>query len=371
MTDDDGPGRVLHIAVAVVAGILLVAAPGWPVKTATALWVLAYAGTCRWWGERRWLRPVLAVVTIVFCGVAFLQAGWSVQFFVGFPLLWVATDTFLAGLLWNLPMAAVVAFGVRTLELEGGGVAGEAALTGVAVGTGALLFSSFIAAWITQVDRLSEQRRVLLQELGAARDELAVSEHRRGVTEERARLAADIHDTLAQGFTSITMLVAAARSPDADVSSRLDQIDHAAREGLRSARRLIAGSQENMDLPDSLRRLFDDLAARSAITGEVRTEAWSTAGMRLDVVLLRAAQETLHNIEKHADARHATVRLGRSKGLAWMEVADDGIGFDTETSAGFGLAAMRRRVEREGGKLLIRSRPGATRIRAELPVEEP
>jgi signal transduction histidine kinase len=88
-----------------------------------------------------------------------------------------------------------------------------------------------------------------------------------------------------------------------------------------------------------------------------------------EVVLLRAAQEALSNVRRHARARLVTVRLSAEEAQARVEVVDDGIGFDAETPAGFGLTGMRDRVQDAGGELDIASAPGVgTRISVRVPV---
>jgi signal transduction histidine kinase len=96
------------------------------------------------------------------------------------------------------------------------------------------------------------------------------------------------------------------------------------------------------------------------------------------VVLLRAVQEGLANVRKHARARLVRVRLSGSGTEAWVEVTDDGVGFDPDApddppapdaSAGFGLAGMRDRVRAAGGELSLVSAPGeGTRVNVRLPI---
>ena len=87
--------------------------------------------------------------------------------------------------------------------------------------------------------------------------------------------------------------------------------------------------------------------------------------------LVRIAQEALANVRRHAEARHARVRLWREDDLARLEVADDGRGFDAEKGPGVGVGqqSMRQRALELGGVLEVESQPGrGTHVRFEAPV---
>jgi signal transduction histidine kinase len=87
------------------------------------------------------------------------------------------------------------------------------------------------------------------------------------------------------------------------------------------------------------------------------------------VVLLRSAQEALANVRKHAGATQVLITLGISNGGVWIEIRDDGSGFTPASAAGgFGLAAMRGRVEESGGSVQVESAPGrGTRVQVLIP----
>jgi signal transduction histidine kinase len=88
-------------------------------------------------------------------------------------------------------------------------------------------------------------------------------------------------------------------------------------------------------------------------------------------MLFRVAQEALRNAAAHAQARHVSVSAGENGVCCWLEVADDGHGFDTEArtpSGHIGLRALRDLLADSGGRLTVRSTPGmGTVVRAELP----
>jgi signal transduction histidine kinase len=197
-----------------------------------------------------------------------------------------------------------------------------------------------------------------------------------GVSRERQRLAGEIHDTLAQSFTSIVMKLEAAEEtlpPDLAPTQRyLDQARRIARESLAEARRLMWAlrpeSLERSSLPEALARLAErwseECGAEASTTVTGTPHALTP---EIEVTLLRVAQEALNNCRKHAQARHVVITLSYMNNLVALDVQDDGVGFDTNqppressdhSKGGFGLVGMRKRVEQLRGTLLIESAPG-------------
>jgi len=206
---------------------------------------------------------------------------------------------------------------------------------------------------------------------------------RAGVLEERQRLAHEIHDTLAQGFTSIvTNLEAAGGALQRDRAAlrrHLEQALAVARESLSEARRLVWALRpeplEEAPLPEALRRLAarwsssSGIPARVLVTGEPRALPADP-----EVTLLRVAQEALANVRKHARAGRVAITLSYIGDRVALDVRDDGVGFDPaapspgDDGSGFGLRSMRERVGRAGGTLSVESAPGeGTVLSAEVP----
>jgi len=242
-------------------------------------------------------------------------------------------------------------------------------------------FSAFFGFWVDRIIRQSRERAELIAELRATQAELAAANRRAGAMAERERLAAEIHDTLAQGFTSILMLLQAADSHlDQDPEQARRQISLAAgtaRENLAEARALVAAlppaGLESSSLEEALQRLAERFGEEMGIPVEFTTSGPPrrlAAGV--EVVLLRAAQEATANIRKHAGAGHVSVRLAYGGDTAVLEVRDDGAGFDPDAAAeagrGFGLRGMRERVTQVGGRLEVGSAPGeGTVLTVEVP----
>ncbi len=253
------------------------------------------------------------------------------------------------------------------------------ALTALGIVTFAVAFAYVYSRWMARVIEQSLDRAALIEQLEATRAELAAAHHEAGVQAERHRLAGEIHDTLAQGFTSIvTLLQAAVASLGATSPARrhLDLALVTARENLAEARTLVTTltpvTLEAGTLGDSVHRVTGATGAQAGI--EARAEVTGTA-RRLptgtEVVLLRVCQEALANVRKHAAARQVRVRLCYTGSTVRLTVSDDGKGFvpsDPGTNGGYGLKGMLDRVRQAGGTVEVTSAPGAgTEVRAEVP----
>jgi len=232
------------------------------------------------------------------------------------------------------------------------------------------LVSIILGFWISNIIEQSTQRRELIEQLEAARAELAAAERRAGILEERQRLAREIHDTLAQGFTSIVMHLEAAEQALTDSKTTQKHIDRArstAHSSLNEARRFVRelrpDSLEKRSLPEAIKRT----AARWGVETDIPVTTKTTGEpvplqMNVEVTLVRAAQEALHNIRKYAQATEVQLTLSYMEDMVILDIQDDGVGLDgakpSSLSGGFGLQAMRERVEACGGTLNLESDPG-------------
>ncbi|MGW0810416.1 sensor histidine kinase [Nonomuraea sp. NPDC002799] len=250
----------------------------------------------------------------------------------------------------------------------------------ILVATVALVAALVLGVWITRIIEQSRQRARLVKELAATRAELAEVSRAAGVVAERERLAREIHDTLAQGFTSVLLLLEAAKAGtcerDQAARGHLDQARRTAMDNLAEARALVAAlpppQLRDTSLPDALGGLIERFEAETTLDA-----AFTMTGTprRLtpneEVVLLRVTQEALANIRKHASG------AGRLEGvLAYgtagvtLRISDDGQGFAPgDAGGGFGIGGMRDRVTEVGGILTIGpARPSGTLVQVELPL---
>ena len=207
-----------------------------------------------------------------------------------------------------------------------------------------------------------------------------------GLLDERQRLAREIHDTLAQGFTGIITNLTAAqmtRPQAASFSRHLKDAERIARESLAEARRLVwALRPESLDrrtLSEALRRLAGEWSEETGVQAHIATTGTSHPLLpEIEVALLRATQEALTNVRKHARASTVNITLSYMGDCVALDVVDDGGGFDSTRlsdsveahgGGGFGLVAMRERIEQLGGTLAIESTPSTgTALAVELPV---
>jgi signal transduction histidine kinase len=256
------------------------------------------------------------------------------------------------------------------------------AATSLAIAAVAVGFSVVYGAWVTRIIDQSRERAELIEQLQATRAELAGANREAGMLAERQRLAGDIHDTIAQGFASIVMLIQAA---EAEIGSdppaarqHLGLAAETARENLAEARALVGAlapaQLDDGKLDDALRRLVGQTASHLGVSADFQVGGSPRPLDTLaEVMLLRVCQEALANVRKHASARRAWVRLSYGPGDVHLEVSDDGAGFDPvegsgEAGGGYGLRGMRARVGEAGGRLTVRSAPGeGTSVSVEVP----
>jgi signal transduction histidine kinase len=238
-------------------------------------------------------------------------------------------------------------------------------------------FAVLLGTWITRIVAQSQERAELIKELEESREEIGRLSLEAGAATERARLAAEIHDTLAQGFTSLVTLVQAAESElDRDTGKarrHLTLAARTARENLNEARALVAGLTPTAlgtgSLDQAIHRRLERFAEETPIAVTYHAEGDSeTLPTVLEVVLLRMLQESLTNVRKHSTATEVTITLRVGETCASMRVRDNGTGFDPDLPVtGFGLRGMRTRAAQCGGRLTIHSGPDGTAVELEVP----
>jgi signal transduction histidine kinase len=197
--------------------------------------------------------------------------------------------------------------------------------------------------------------------------------------EERQRLARELHDSVSQALYGIALGAQTARlridggAPNA--AEPVDYIMSLAQAGLAEMRALIfelrPESLENEGLIAALDKQIASTRARHGIAIEFAPAAEPECGIEVKEALYRIAQEALHNVVKHAQARCVTVRLEAFDCALVLTVQDDGCGFDATASfpGHIGLHSMPERARKIGGDVMVESRPGdGTRVVARVPV---
>jgi len=240
-----------------------------------------------------------------------------------------------------------------------------------------VLLGLTMGTWIHRIVSESQERAELITELERSREEVARLSRETGVAAERSRLAAEIHDTLAQGFTSLVTLVQAAESEldndTAKARKHLALAARTARDNLTEARALVAGLTPTAlgtgSLDQAIHRQLERFAEETPVSVTYRTDGDSEAlPTVLEVVLLRLVQESLTNVRKHAQASEVAITLRVNENCAAMTVRDNGVGFDVDApAAGFGLRGMRNRAAQVGGLLSVHSGSAGTTVELEVP----
>ncbi|MGN6425984.1 MAG: histidine kinase [Leifsonia sp.] len=316
----------------------------------------------------------LAALTVEWVVLAALTPDAT---FLVFPLFFLA--------LHLLPVPwSVVAVGVLTLVAillfgwhsgwTAGGILGPLIGAAVAVAIGLGYRALF---------REAQERERLIRDLMETREQLAASERQAGTLGERERLARELHDTVAQGLSSIQLLLHAAERSTTDPAA-LDALRLAREtaatdlaETRRFIRELSPPALDERSLPAALARLAEQTTRASGVRVSVRVSGEPTPlPMPVETALLRAAQGSLANVVQHACAASAGLTLSYMEDAVTLDVVDDGHGFDTggsEDGAGhpgsFGLRAMRERAAALGGEVVIESAPGrGTAVAVTLPI---
>jgi signal transduction histidine kinase len=217
------------------------------------------------------------------------------------------------------------------------------------------------AETIAELERTNTRLEQALAENAGLQAQLIVQAREAGVSDERRRLAAEIHDTIAQGLTGIITQLQAAEDSE-HVRRATDLARESLREARRSVRALAPTHLEDDTLPEALKKITGD-GVDLTVTGTVEP-----LHGELEATLLRIAQEALANATRHAHADRIGVTLSYMDDEVTLDIRDDGRGF-TGPSAGFGLTAMRERAERVAGTLEIESEPGrGTAVSARVPL---
>ncbi|GAA2412196.1 sensor histidine kinase [Streptomyces pulveraceus] len=237
---------------------------------------------------------------------------------------------------------------------------------------------------ITELESANARLEQALAENAGLHAQLLVQAREAGVADERRRLAAEIHDTLAQGLTGIIAQLQVVTSvgdtrPEL-AREHLDRAAALARHSLGEARRsvhdLVPAALEHDDLPGALKRTVTDWGERHGVRAEFTvTGTAEPVHDEIAATLLRIAEEALANVGRHAGASRAGVTLSFMGVELTLDVRDDGRGFDPAAlpprsgAGGFGLGGMRARAERIAGTVEVETEPGGgTAVCARVPL---
>ena len=226
-------------------------------------------------------------------------------------------------------------------------------------------------------ERTAELRNEIDQRL-RVEEALRQREREKAVTEERNRLARELHDSVTQALYGVALYSEAAAGQLAlgqvdQAAKHLIELQDTAQEALAEMRLLVFELRpphlEEQGLVAALQARLQAVEGRAGLQTEFKTDVQERLPLDVEEGLYRIALEALNNALKHAKARSIQVSLYQQppQGTLLLEVADDGTGFDPATAherGGLGLAAMHERAEALGGQLTVWSEPGSgARIR--------
>jgi signal transduction histidine kinase len=242
---------------------------------------------------------------------------------------------------------------------------------------------------LTELSAVNRRLEATIAENEVLHRQLLAQARAAGVRDERRRMAREIHDTLAQGLTGIVTQLqaaeqaashnpdgAASRSPDGAAGWRhhVDAATRLARESLDEARRSVDALRpeplEGGRLSEAVAGVAERWSAMNGIPAQVTTTgAARPVQPEAEFALLRAAQEALANVARHARASRVGLTISYMENEVALDVRDDGVGFDPAVpDRGFGLVAMRQRIAALSGTLQVESEPGGgTAISACVP----
>ena len=190
---------------------------------------------------------------------------------------------------------------------------------------------------------------------------ISFAEFGRAVAEERARVAREIHDGLAQYLFAISTHVSMLESgsPPETTLPKLKEAAAAAQQEARFAVLALSSASGNAPFDAALRRYVEFLTADGELEVDMEIEREMLLAPDEQIEIFRIVQEGLANVRKHAGARRAEVWIGERAGRRIVRVRDDGVGFDgEEVAAGQGMKNMRCRAATIDGGFSLRSRPG-------------
>lgn len=378
----------IHILTATLLVVGLGASARLPLPMFAASCVLLFVwGFLYFWGSSRrvtfahtkqlaWLF-VLTLVWVLMLPIV------PVSIYIVFPLFFLFLQVMpdVRGIIAIVGATSVAIVSQYPVGLTLGGVMGPsvAALVTIAIDY------AFRTLW-----RVNNEKQELIDQLIETRSQLAEIERNAGIAEERQRIAHEIHDTVAQGLSSIQMLlhvaeqeiVARGLEEDDLAGSPLHKIRLArttASDNLSEARAMIAALQpaalSKTSLEGALHRVTAPLLGINFVINVDGDER--QLPMKTEATLLRIAQGAIGNVAKHSEAKNCHVTLTYEMDQVRLDVVDDGVGFEPERvrqqPAGLGhigLSAMRQRAQELNGEVIVESAHGqGTAVSVALPIE--
>lgn len=317
-----------------------------------------------------WRHLYLAIQSVLVAGLLLMETrSWS-----AIPILFFILSAF-AMLIWpdrrSLGWLWIGLFGLLTGGILVSRLGWERGLLTLLPYAGGYAFFGVFAETLARAEESHRRTRELLGELQEAHRQVQAYASRveeLAVTEERNRLAREMHDALGHRLTVAAVQLEGAERLISQEPGRATQMVHTARDEVRKAltelretvAALRAPLEAGMPLPEALRRLADHFCAATGLEVHLvlPPEPFDLPPAH-HLTLYRAAQEALTNVQRHAQAGRVWLVLTLHPGHITLLVGDDGQGFPPEAEGrGFGLRGLRERIEALGGTLYLEERPG-------------
>ena len=335
-----------------------------------------------------WMRSLLgrqatavyfALLVVLALAIEFLMAGSNGIWLISMPLVAMAAVELRPGPRWLIYLLVFLGM-IAPLYVASG--EWQVALFAGLTFSPAIIF---VIVFVTLAQRAeiaqakAEELAVQLADANTRLATYAVQAEELATTQERNRLAREIHDNLGHYLTVANVQIKAAQAVmSRDPARAQEALDHAARltqEGLAAVRQSVGALREsplgNSPLPDALATLAEETRAAGIVTEIAVAGPARPLDPRAELTLYRVAQEGLTNVRKHARASRVDVRLDYSDPEAiTLIVADNGVGRHAGAGAatGFGLLGLEERARQLGGALLAEDvAGGGYRLSVRLP----
>ena len=387
--------RAMEVGQHLIAGVLAVigviraigvgVAPAAAIIAGVAILVWHVAGTILPSKVRSW--PLVVGWLIGFALVWAAAVAVSAEFVWLSFLLWLLAGHLLP-VRWGLVFSLVVFVVVVTAPILHYGTTSYADVFGPLIGG---IFAFGISRGYLQLLHDAAEREQLVasltraqREMAELQDELALAQRQSGAIAERTRISRDIHDTVAQGLSSIRLLAHAEanRTEDSSATRTLGQVEPLAGDSLAAVRRIVAAltpaELEEDALAAALQRMLDRLREETGMQAELHVDdTLPILPTEVEVALLRTAQSALGNVRLHASASRVVMSLIDAEDAVRLDIIDDGTGFDITAwdqsgggpTSSYGLQFMRSRLRELGGGLDVESTTGeGTAISVHLPI---
>jgi signal transduction histidine kinase len=318
------------------------------------------------------------LAAIVLAGIMFqIHPVYMTSLFGLYPLCFAAVQQFRS----QVAVSGLLSLASVLGQANDGGWTRGAWFAGSMIGAVSFFFAVVLGRWIASMKDVTIKQEQLISELTTTRSQLATAQREVGKKAERERLSAEIHDTLAQGFSSILMLSRSAErsvgsmaiQPGADASanklkSLLFAISECAHTNLAEARSFVEDLAppvlQHGTLSEAITRLTSNFQTEHGVLTKLNIFGEPSVAQLEPgehVVILRALQESLTNVGRHAQATSVTVELRFDASPVTVRIIDNGIGFapDEALKPGqHGLNGLRNRLAQVGGSVNISSSPG-------------